>query len=380
MRTLIFSDIHGNALALEYLLQVVNRYEHLQADHYRCLGDIFGYYYDPVQAWKRAYSLDPNLRLGNHDLYMRRMVEGRLGVGAAEDELVAQTIIPQHVRLTQAIESENGLGAQINHLNSDASYLPATETVDGLTLTYVHGTPALTRHTDDHALEYLYPSSEMSKRDKITHALKALPKHQKTDRAIGFIGHTHQPMLTKLAPTNANGDATLRMEFLGGQWTTESEDHPLEIERLNTPPGSPLLINGGSVGQPRLGKSLAHWRIHALHLDTDTRTLRFIALKPPEDVLNQLLDLLYDYRDFTCYNDTDADATAHIREYYRIKAEHTGSRNGTNYLQLSTATSTELRDRWLWCRSELIDRLITGYPAQTERLAYEYTDTHFLVK
>lgn len=65
MRLAVFSDIHGNADALSLALKAMA----LQSpDGYLFLGDLCGYYYEALDAWRQMISL-PHFRavLGNHD-------------------------------------------------------------------------------------------------------------------------------------------------------------------------------------------------------------------------------------------------------------------------------------------------------------------------
>lgn len=67
MRVLVFSDIHGNAYALERFLQILPQ---ISYDCIVFLGDIFGYYYEQKKCieWLKGI---PNLvwLKGNHDSY-----------------------------------------------------------------------------------------------------------------------------------------------------------------------------------------------------------------------------------------------------------------------------------------------------------------------
>lgn len=65
MRLGVFSDIHGNAEALSLVLGAMAAHS---PDGYVFLGDLCGYYYEPLDAWRQMESL-PNFMgvLGNHD-------------------------------------------------------------------------------------------------------------------------------------------------------------------------------------------------------------------------------------------------------------------------------------------------------------------------
>ncbi len=65
MRTLVFTDIHGNIEALEALLKFVSR-KHI--DRYLFLGDLVGYGASPDETIDRVRELEPLFIIrGNHD-------------------------------------------------------------------------------------------------------------------------------------------------------------------------------------------------------------------------------------------------------------------------------------------------------------------------
>lgn len=67
MKILVFSDVHGNDLALN---ELINRLSQLHYDKMVFLGDIFGYYYEQEYCYKTLCGIQGLIWLkGNHDAY-----------------------------------------------------------------------------------------------------------------------------------------------------------------------------------------------------------------------------------------------------------------------------------------------------------------------
>lgn len=67
MKILVFSDIHGNDLALDELIKCISQ---LYYDKMAFLGDIFGYYYEQEYCYKTLCNMPGLIWLkGNHDMY-----------------------------------------------------------------------------------------------------------------------------------------------------------------------------------------------------------------------------------------------------------------------------------------------------------------------
>lgn len=74
MRLLVFSDIHGNALALDAFL---NKIESERYDYAVFCGDIFGYYYDQKYIIKQLCAMERLVWIkGNHDAYFCKLYRG----------------------------------------------------------------------------------------------------------------------------------------------------------------------------------------------------------------------------------------------------------------------------------------------------------------
>ena len=75
MRLVIFSDLHGNSLALDAFLKKI---EKLSYDRLIFCGDIFGYYYNQKTIIRTLSAINGLIWLkGNHDAYFQRIYEGK---------------------------------------------------------------------------------------------------------------------------------------------------------------------------------------------------------------------------------------------------------------------------------------------------------------
>lgn len=82
MKFLIFSDIHGNYLAMRELERQLPQLEY---DRIVFLGDIFGYYYNQEKCFESLYNIPELIWLkGNHDEYAVKSFFG----DSAEKELI----------------------------------------------------------------------------------------------------------------------------------------------------------------------------------------------------------------------------------------------------------------------------------------------------
>ncbi len=208
MRILIISDIHANITALETVLNAADDISGVW-----CLGDLVGYGPDPNECVERIRSLD-NLTcvLGNHDLAVLQAIESN----SFHPE--ARTTI----QWTRSVLTEDN--------NTFLRGLPEKKVTNDATL--CHGSP---RHP---IWEYLL--------DPIT----ALSNFYYFDTAYCFVGHTHSPAI--YIQQKAEDDAALLI--------------PEPFEPINMTPR--LIINPGSVGQPRDRDPRASFAIYDLEAHT----------------------------------------------------------------------------------------------------------------
>jgi len=215
MRCLILSDIHSNLVALEAVLEDAPSELPIW-----CLGDIVGYGPRPNECIERLRSLNVACVVGNHDWAVMSKVDVRdFNVDAQRSVIWTQRQL---------------LPANLDYLAS----LPLS-LVEG-EFTLVHGSPR------EPIWEYiLYPP-----------IARLNFEHLHTPCCL--VGHTHVPVAFRLC----DGDQALETEHL-------VERTPLSLD------GGRLIINPGSVGQPRDGDARASYGI--LDIEAGTLECRRVA-------------------------------------------------------------------------------------------------------
>ena len=221
MRYLVLSDIHGNLAALDAVLASAPPDLPIW-----CLGDVVGYGPSPNECIDRLRGLDHLCIVGNHDWAVKN------GVDAREFNPDAQF----SVQWTQQYLTEDNLA----YLKS----LPSKELRGQFTL--VHGSPR------EPIWEYiLYPPVA---RLNLAHL----------DSPHCFVGHTHVPVVFRFRAEADEGECQV--------------EHLLEGGPRSLGEGR-LIINPGSVGQPRDGDARASYLI----LDADDLTYEYHRV--PYDVV-----------------------------------------------------------------------------------------------
>ena len=214
MRTLIVSDVHSNLTALDAVIAAAEAEGPL--DGVWCLGDIVGYGPWPLETVRRLRSLDAVCICGNHDAG----AFGRISLDTFN---------------SAAREACRWNGAQLDEdARSFLEGLPDTVAVGGFTL--VHGTPR------DPLWEYLIGYAD---------AMEALARVNTRDV---LVGHTHY-----------------QFAFEDGLGVGMSGPDGLTVTR----DGGRLVVNPGSVGQPRDHDPRAAYAIY--DSDSDTLSLRRAA-------------------------------------------------------------------------------------------------------
>ncbi len=212
MRYLVISDVHANLYALQAILTDAEG----QYDLVWFLGDVVGYGPHPNECIELLASQDCLGITGNHDW----AALGRLGIHHFNPEA-------RHVLAwTRSVLS-----------SSSVQFLESLElsTIAEEHFTLVHGSPR------QPIWEYvLHPASAAANLD-----------HFSTRYCL--VGHTHSPVI---------------YQALGGQHATCREIRPPDNHGARRLPDSRLIINPGSVGQPRDGDARASYAI----LDPDSKT------------------------------------------------------------------------------------------------------------
>jgi diadenosine tetraphosphatase ApaH/serine/threonine PP2A family protein phosphatase len=210
VKHLIFSDIHSNLEALEAVL------EHASdngVDSIMCLGDFVGYGANPNECVQRVAGLaNVSAVLGNHDAAVldpsqRDFFNPVAKAGIFHSEQQTEEASKEYLRaLPMTVESPDGFLA-------------------------VHSSP-------DYPEAWTY----------VLEPLEAADAFHAMAHPVAFIGHTHFPAV--------HSDNGIVKPFIPG-------DH------IKPEPDRKVLINVGSVGQPRDGDSRAAYVIY----DTDERTI-----------------------------------------------------------------------------------------------------------
>ncbi len=193
MRILVISDIHANLTALETVLEAAGN-----VDGVWCLGDLIGYGPDINEVVERIRAL-PNLicMAGNHD------------VAISDPDFPIEMFNP-HARRSVQMQREILSESARDFLRS----LPkAAQIIDGVTL--AHGSPR------DSIWEYILTPSNASQ----NFAQMSTP--------CAFVGHTHVAL-----GFEALDEDRIRLQ-------------PCLPERVITMAERRLILNPGSVGQPR---------------------------------------------------------------------------------------------------------------------------------
>lgn len=223
MRYLLVSDIHGNLPALQSVLEDAPAFDAIW-----CLGDLVGYGPNPNEVIKQLREFPLVSVVGNHDW-------GALG---RVDPYVFNADARHALLWTQTeLTKEN---------RRFLTELPAGLEVEGYVL--VHA----------------------SLREPIWEYLLDLDAARKNfafdDFQIAFMGHTHIPLVFESVGTKPDA-RVFQPDY----------QEPLSLD------GRRLLINPGSVGQPRDGNPQAAYGI----LDTDEQSMAFRRVAYPIEITQE---------------------------------------------------------------------------------------------
>jgi predicted phosphodiesterase len=217
MRYALISDIHANLAAL---MAVLDHLDVKTVDELWCLGDMVGYGPDPNECIKRLRELPHRCLAGNHDW----AVLGKLDLEDFNPDARRACLWTREQLTPTSRAYLEGLEEQI---------------VEG-DFTLAHGSP---RHP---IWEYIiYPSHA---RANFAHF----------DTLYCFVGHSHVPVIFR----DRGSEIDIRPIELGVPM-------PLGEERL--------IINPGSVGQPRDGDPRASYVL----LDAEARTIEYRRVPYP---------------------------------------------------------------------------------------------------
>lgn len=210
MRFLILSDIHANFPALQAVLQDSQKRDYGQV---LFLGDAVGYGPHPREVLAVLRDLQAQCVRGNHDVLMLSAVDG--------------ASLPQDGRVHSAI-----LWQQTQLRDEDIDLLrswPDGLEVEGLNGLLRHGSPL---HQDEYV-------------DSLADAREVFSRW---DGKLALVGHTH------IAGVYATLNAPV------GEWV-KFQDFRQGGQYL-VPPSARVILNPGSVGQPRDGNPQASYGVY----------------------------------------------------------------------------------------------------------------------
>lgn len=212
MRYLVVSDIHGNAPALEAVLRDAPAFDALI-----CLGDVVGYGPNPNECASRLNDYELICLAGNHDW----------GATGKADLLIFNRDARHALLWTQGV-MRPAVAGFLKQLP------PMTSLMDGIVL--AHGSPR------DPVWEYLVDAASVAQ------------NFEQFDFRVALVGHSHLPLVHEWLE-DTRRTRSLRAE-VGVQ---------IHLE------GRRLILNPGSVGQPRDGDPRASYAL----LNTDNLTWSF---------------------------------------------------------------------------------------------------------
>jgi diadenosine tetraphosphatase ApaH/serine/threonine PP2A family protein phosphatase len=207
-RTLIVSDVHANLIALEAVLRDTERTGAIDAVW--SLGDCVGYGPQPGECIARLRGFEAAMVAGNHE----RAATGAIGT---EDFNPAAAAAAQWTKARLTPDERAFLDE-----------LPEVIAPISEDFTLVHGTLRWP------IWEYLYESEA---------ALGHLALQQ---TPFGLVGHTHVPMLVVEDRTSFDGCQLFRLA---------------DGEKVDLDPNVRIVLNPGSVGQPRDGDPRASYAL-----------------------------------------------------------------------------------------------------------------------
>ncbi len=236
----VFSDVHGNYEALKAVLAF---YRRKGVKDFICCGDIVGYGPQPLECVEALSGIKELVAvMGNHDAALA----GKLGVKWFNPD-AAWAIEFTRGRLTgQAMDYVAGL--------------PEIVETDDFTL--VHGSPCKP------LTEYLLSENQYTANAK------------KWTVSPCFLGHTHMPLYFREGPSGA-----------------PETDFMKPLARISAASGR-VMINPGSVGQPRDGDSRAacgiydsesrSFELHRVSYDIEATQKLMTRLNMPAELANRL--------------------------------------------------------------------------------------------
>jgi predicted phosphodiesterase len=208
VRYALLGDIHGNTEALEAVLRSIRE---SSIDKVVCLGDVVGYGAEPVKCLQLIRDLKCDVIAGNHDW----AAVGKLSIDCFNAYAKAA-----------AMWTRDQLNDEQKQFLAD---LP-------LTLSYEHFAVAHGTFHQPEAFNYI---------QTVFDAQQSFEALRKLGATLGFLGHSHVPV---------------------GFFDTDPITYTLDTD-IPIDEDAAIIINAGSVGQPRDENSKASFAV----LDSDTK-------------------------------------------------------------------------------------------------------------
>jgi predicted phosphodiesterase len=279
MKIAVLSDIHANKPALT---AVLNDFSKRGLEQFWCLGDMIGYYCDPVEPLmfvKRYVDMDDWV-MGNHevmlaDLILTQDVKRNPGVKGIDVQMKGGNIrVRGEFQSLDDWQMTNGTPIKCIELNraeldaheESTQFWRSFFTLDRMKprCKHINGRDHVRVHASQHNFtgRYIFSWQDEILLPKEFQALDENKGDSQSPQTLWY-GHTHVPTLV-LGQRNANGGYDADAVFV-------------ETGKTYSLGESNALINPGSVGQPRDGDRRASYAI----LDTDSQAVTFIRVEYP---------------------------------------------------------------------------------------------------
>lgn len=289
----VYSDVHGNAASFNALINTQARVSHLNTNRYQSLGDTVGYYLEPLEAWQLMQSNAGNrYLLGNHDVAVARWPNiSNLGFNetALFSTAIHHALWHNHYNASDILNFTALQDHFFQTANTLAYQYPHEEQIGSWRVVYTHGDLPGNPHSTEAELysarsKYLHPrDNQLNDLIEAIHMARKYYPPPPGGKTLLCVGHTHVPMLTfeyggqlrwpSIIYSTPHTDTIFSLrEFLNNALSD------CEYEQVDV-----LLLNVGSVGQPRFGigvDAAGNAYAHAVNLwlNNDDFQFQFMAI------------------------------------------------------------------------------------------------------
>ncbi|MFX0015811.1 MAG: metallophosphoesterase family protein [Promethearchaeota archaeon] len=260
MKLGVIADIHSNKFALQTVLEYLED----KIDALICAGDFVGYGPQPQECIKifKDFPLPNYLCLGNHDLGVRDSYNRVHSQQNKTDFNILKTF-----RFRKAAAEMLELNARKLH-QEESKFLENLQfkllfQIGQKKIYLTHGTPSVRK--SENFGRYLLPPP-LQELEIIKRRIEKVKGAKYSD--IIIIGHTHQRFLLQL-------DNSVSWSLIGDIL----EKNPIDFPHTISFKSSRIILNPGSVGQPRDGSGNSSFAI----LDLDTNSIDFHDLAYPKE-------------------------------------------------------------------------------------------------